>query len=271
MKQYALYQVDAFTDRLFHGNPAAVVPLSEWLSDCRMLQIAQENNLSETAYIIEQAAGVYQIRWFSPVCEIDFCGHATLAAAFVVLKQQPHLAAVRFITEKVGELQVERHPSGGFLMDFPARPPQWVEDVPDELLAGLSQAPRQVLRSDQAWFAIYDHCDQVLALKPDLELLKTLWPYDVVVTAPGHGFEQDQYDLVSRYFWPANGGAEDPVTGSIHAGLGPYWGERLGKDQLHAYQASARGGRLQLTLQGDRVQILGHAVLYMQGHLWVPQ
>lgn len=270
MKQCAIYQVDAFTSELFKGNPAAVVPLAQWLDDYQLLEIAKENNLSETAYLLQEADDHYQIRWFSPLCEIDFCGHATLASALVLFRQSPQLQKVRFSTRQVGDLWVSRGADDWLEMDFPTRPPELVAQIPDELLAGLSKAPQQVLRSPQAWFVVYANADDVLGLRPDLELLKQLWPYDVVVTAPAQGVAEGQYDFISRYFWPANGGAEDPVTGSIHAGLAPYWGERLGKTALLAYQASARGGELRLNLQGDRVLVAGQAQLYLQGHILVP-
>ncbi len=266
-----LYQVDAFTHQLFRGNPAAVVPLSQWLSDALMLQIAAENNLSETAFVRHIAGGHYEIRWFSPLCEIDFCGHATLAAA-TVLFGQTGLTTLRFSTLKVGDLQVHQH--GDWLqMDFPCRE-ALPAVAPPALLQAFAKAPAAVLQSPQAWFVVYDDAAAVLSAKPDLALLKTLWPYDVVVTAPGHGFGGDDhcgpYDFVSRYFWPANGGDEDPVTGSIHAGLAPYWAQRLGKTALLAYQASARGGVLRCQLSGDRVLVSGQARLYLQGRIFLP-
>lgn len=265
-----IFQVDAFTHELFRGNAAAVVPLpvtmTDWLPDALMLQIAQENNLSETAFLQRQAAGVYQIRWFSPICEIDFCGHATLAAAYVLFQREA-VSSLRFSTLKVGDLSVVQGQDGWLEMNFPARPATVQTEVPAALLQALNHPPVAVLRSEQAWFVVYDAAAQVQSLQPDMSLLKTLGPYDVVATAPGQGFAAGQYDFVSRYFWPANGGDEDPVTGSIHAGLAPYWAPRLDKTALLAYQASARGGVLRCLLQGDRVQVSGQARLYMQGQI----
>ena len=268
-----LYQVDAFTNRLFRGNAAAVVPLPAgvMLSDQQMLAIAQENNLSETAYVRELAPGCYQIRWFSPICEIDFCGHATLAAA-KVLFDKTACQQLTFQTLKVGKLTVSQQ-GDWLLMDFPLRAAVAAK-APAALLKAFAEAPVAVLQSPQAWFVVYQDATQVVAAKPDLNLLKTLWPYDVVVTAPGIGFTDgysaNQYDFVSRYFWPANGGDEDPVTGSIHAGLTPYWAAQLGKTQLLAYQASSRGGVLRCQLQGERVQVAGQGQLYLQGTIRLP-
>lgn len=263
-----IYQVDAFTDTLFSGNSAAVVPLSAWLDDAKLLLIAQENNLSETAYLLELNKGHYFIRWFSPITEIDFCGHATLASAFVLFQLQPEHTEISFSTQAVGDLTVTKQ--GDWLqMNFPQRPALPVAEVPAVLLEALGVAPLKVLQSAQAWFAIYDNAAQVAALKPDMQLLKQLGPWDMVATAPGLGFKEGQYDFVSRYFWPANGGDEDPVTGSIHAGLAPYWAEQLGKTELLAYQASKRGGVLRCALQNDRVLVSGQAVLYLQGEIYL--
>ncbi len=258
-----IYQVDAFTDQLFKGNYAAVVPLSEPISTGLMQQIATENNLSETAFVLELAPDHYQIRWFSPVTEIDFCGHATLAAAFVLFSLKPG-QQIKFSTLSVGDLVVSQQADGWILMNFPLRPASPVE-APAALLAGLSLQPDLVLRSEQAYFAIYKNEQQVRQLTTSSEELKKLAPYDVVATAAGSA-----YDFVSRYFWPANGGDEDPVTGSIHAGLVPYWAKQLGKNQLLAYQASARGGVLRCELTQDRVLVSGQAKLYLQGEIYVP-
>ena len=271
--QLELYQVDAFTERLFAGNAAAVVPLPAemvgWPADQLMLNIAAENNLSETAFLQKLAAGHYHIRWFSPLCEIDFCGHATLAAAFVLFAREG-LQAIKFSTSKVGDLTVRQGQHGWLEMNFPQRPATRQPEVPQALLQALNHQPAEVLRSEQAWFLIYDDASKVQQLAPDMAMLKTLWPYDVVATAPGAGVLDNQYDFVSRYFWPANGGDEDPVTGSIHAGLTPYWAQQLNKTELLAYQASSRGGVLRCALQGDRVQVSGQARLYLQGQISVP-
>jgi predicted PhzF superfamily epimerase YddE/YHI9 len=258
-----IYQVDAFTDQLFKGNYAAVVPVSQAISPELMQQIATENNLSETAFILKLAEDHYQIRWFSPVTEIDFCGHATLAAAFVLFSQTDS-TELKFSTLAVGDLMVSKQKDNWIQMDFPKRLASAV-DAPEALLTGLSITPTFVLRSAQAYFAVYDNEQQVKQLCTVSSELKKLAPYDVVATAAG-----TDYDFVSRYFWPANGGDEDPVTGSIHAGLVPYWADRLGKSQLMAYQASARGGVLRCELKSDRVQVSGQARLYLKGEIYLP-
>jgi len=269
-----LYHVDAFSNQLFGGNAAAVVPLpdtlTEWPSEQLMLNIAAENNLSETAFLKKIAPAHYQIRWFSPLCEIDFCGHATLAAAFVLFLRGA-LETLTFSTLKVGDLTVCQGQDGWLDMNFPQRLASEQADIPAALLQALNTKPVAVLRSEQAWFLVYDDAIKVQQLTPDMALLKTLWPYDVVATAPGLGFADGQYDFVSRYFWPANGGDEDPVTGSIHAGLAPYWAAQLGKTELLAYQASSRGGELRCVLQDERVQVSGQARLYLQGQISLPE
>ncbi|WP_417445524.1 PhzF family phenazine biosynthesis protein [Kangiella sp.] len=259
-----MHVVDAFTDELFKGNAAAVVMTDEWLDDDLMLSIAAENNLSETAFLKPINNNHYQIRWFSPLTEIDFCGHATMASAFVVFLKNDELTEVIFSAHAVGELTVTRQADGMIDMSFPNRKPKTVTEIHEALLKGLSKKPSAVLRSQQAYFAIYDDETNVRQLEYDSEQLKLLAPYDVVVSAPGN-----DYDFVSRYFWPANGGDEDPVTGSIHAGLAPYWAEQLGKKELKAYQASKRGGVVYCKLVGDRVHVAGKAVLYLKGQITV--
>lgn len=258
-----MFVCDAFTQERFKGNSAAVVPLLDWLSDDIMLNIAKENNLSETAFIKQLGVGHYEIRWFSPICEIEFCGHATLAASYVLFQHFGVEERILFDTRYVGPLEIERDHSGKILMDFPLREPSETE-VPADLLQGLSLPPVAVLRSPQAYFVIYDDEQDVLDVVSRCDRLKQLAPYDVVVTAPS-----SDYDFVSRYFWPANGGIEDPVTGSIHAGLAPYWATRLGKNHLIAYQASERGGTLYCHVTADKVTVAGYAVLYSQGQIHI--
>ncbi len=259
-----IYQVDAFTQERFKGNSAAVVPLEHWLSDAQMQSIAMENNLSETAFLVREADGAFHIRWFSPLTEIDFCGHATLASAFVLLEQQIASVPLTFRAGAVGDISVARLDDGRLEMNFPNRAPEPVDNPPVGLLSGLGLLPTAILKNRQAWFAVYEQEDQVRQLAPDLEALKSLAPLDVVVTAPG-----TSQDFVSRYFWPANGGEEDPVTGSIHAGLAPFWAGRLGKTSLVALQASRRSGLLYCRVEGDRVFVAGHAVQYLQGTIEV--
>lgn len=260
--QLAITIVDAFTDAVFSGNPAAVIITEQWLADDLMQSIAAENNLSETAFVVPTGVGCYQIRWFSPLTEIDFCGHATLASAFVLFKQQPELSALTFSAQAVGELLVEQTAAGDIKMNFPNTKPGKLEVIPKQLSAGLSIAPKEVYCNSQAYFVIYPTEAEVLTVERDNAQLKQLKPLDVVVTCRS---ESAEYDFISRYFWPANGGDEDPVTGSIHTGLAPLWAERLGKNELLAYQASPRGGVLKCSVIGDRVIISGRAVQYLSG------
>ena len=257
-----IYQIDAFTDKVFTGNYAAVIILEEWLTADLMQLIAMENNLSETAFIKKTINNSYEIRWFSPINEIDFCGHATLASAYVLFEQSPTLKEVVFTAAAVGSLNVSKEKDGYIKMVFPNRKPEEIEAVPEAVLKGLSIAPKEVLLSQQAYFAIYDKEDDVYNVLPNLEELKKLAPYDVVVTS-----QSNEYDFISRYFWPANGGEEDPVTGSIHTGLAPYWAEKLNKNELKAFQASKRGGLLLCNVTDKNVILLGKAVKYLEGYI----
>jgi PhzF family phenazine biosynthesis protein len=264
--EFDIYIVNAFVHLGFQGNAAAVIPLNDWLNDSEMLSIAAENNLSETAYIRRLHSGHYEIRWFSPFMEVDFCGHATLASAHVLFTEMvSHENTIQFETAKVGPIVVTRNPQGRIEMNFPNCQPEVVrpQDIPQTLLDGLSHRPEEVWRNAQAYVAVYAHETYVTQMTYNVDLLKTLAPYDVVVTAPA-----DDYDFVSRYFWPASGGHEDPVTGSIHAGLAPFWAKRFGKNELIAYQASPRGGVLYCRLQQDRVYVAGDAALYLKGKIY---
>ena len=258
--------VDAFTESVFSGNPAAVIITDTWLSNELMQSIAAENNLSETAFLVLGEASTYQIRWFSPLTEIDFCGHATLASAFVLFNQSPELASLRLSATAVGDFSVAKMESGQIQMNFPNTKPEKVDTVPDSLMSGLSIPPAEVFRNSQAYFVIYRSESDVLSVLRNNESLAQLKPLDVVVTCQS---ERQDYDFISRYFWPANGGDEDPVTGSIHTGLAPFWAERLGKTDLVAYQASKRGGVLNCVVSGDRVFISGSAVQYSKGYITV--
>ncbi len=259
-----VFVVDAFTDKKFQGNSAAVVPVLEWLSDELMQNIAAENNLSETAFIKTIAPNRYAIRWFSPITEIDFCGHATLAASYVLLHFLECKGQIEFVTSKVGELQVNQLRDGRIEMSFPNQLPEIVEDIPAALHEGLSIRPVKVLRNRQAYFAVLSSEQDVRNVQYHSDKLKLLAPYDAVVTA-----QANEFDFVSRYFWPANGGDEDPVTGSIHSGLAPYWAEQLGKLDLMAYQASKRGGVLFCQVINDRVLVSGFGVLYSRGTIYI--
>ncbi len=258
-----IYQVDAFAEKLFGGNPAAVCPLPQWLPDATMQSIAAENNLAETAFFVRDGAD-YALRWFTPAVEVDLCGHATLAAAHVVFSfLEPQRQSVGFRTLKAGTLTVGRR-GDQLAMDFPSRPAVPVE-APPGLLAALGGKPREVLRA-RDHLLVYDSAAEVTALDPDFAALAKIPEcWGAIATAPG----EDGVDFVSRFFAPAQGIAEDPATGSSHCTLVPYWAKRLGKNQLEARQLSRRIGALRCALDGDRVSIAGRAVLYLEGQITV--
>lgn len=258
-----IYQVDAFTGRLFGGNPAAVCPLSEWLPEATMQAIAAENNLAETAFFVPQGED-YLLRWFTPTVEVELCGHATLASAYVVTRiLTPGRHAVRFDTMQVGRLEVTC--DGDLLaLDFPAWPPE-ARPADPRVLAALGSAPAQSFVARGRTLAVFDRAEEVAALRPDFAAMRRIAGVDAIATAPG----RDGVDFVSRYFAPNHGVDEDPATGSAHCVLTPYWAARLGKEQLTARQISARGGELVCTWRGDRVTIAGRAVLYLEGTITV--
>ena len=260
LSQFPLYIIDAFTNELFKGNQAAVMPLDSWLSESMMQSIASENNLSETAFFVKNNEGIYEIRWFSPLTEIAFCGHATLASAYVIFNYLGEKGTIRFWAKAVNTIEVNLRDNGLIEMSFPNRAPEKLSEVPEALKKGLSITPLEYHKNQQAYFAVYASEDDVKKVVPDLEKLKTLGPLDVVVTAPSTA-----YDFASRYFWPANGGVEDPVTGSIHAGLAPFWAKRLGKTELIALQASERSGVLYCRVSEERIFISGNCVEYLKG------
>jgi predicted PhzF superfamily epimerase YddE/YHI9 len=260
MTRLPIYQVDAFTDSLFGGNPAAICPLDKWLPDATMQAIAAENNLSETAFFVRDG-GNYALRWFTPTVEVDLCGHATLAAGHVVMSFiEPQRRSVGFRTMKAGTLVVSRR-ADMLVMDFPARPAT-PSEAPPGLLAALGGAPREVLRA-RDHLIVYSSAAEVAALAPDLATLAKVPCWGAIVTAPG----ENGVDFVSRFFAPAQGVPEDPATGSSHCTLTPYWAKRLGKTELEARQLSRRGGALRCALEGDRVSIAGRAVLYLEGQI----
>jgi len=249
-----MFQVDAFADRVFEGNPAAVCPLEDWLDDSLLQAIAEENNLSETAFFVP-VGEVYHLRWFTPAAEIDLCGHATLASAHVLFEHLGHAKEeVSFFTRS-GELKVARTQSG-LRMDFPAAPLHPVE-APPALLAGLGVRPRQVLAAFD-YVAVFESEAEVRALTPDFGKFQQLGLRGVVATAPG-----DEVDFVSRFFVPKLGINEDPVTGSAHCELAPYWSAQLGRQKLNARQVSKRGGSVGCVVEGERVLLFGRAVNYM--------
>ena len=255
-----VYQVDAFTSRLFGGNPAAVVPLDAWLPDDVLAAIAAENNLSETAFVLagEDPA---PLRWFTPAVEVDLCGHATLATAHVLFSHlQPARDRLAFSTRS-GTLTVTRE--GELLnMDFPARPATRV-DISDDLVGAMGRRPSQVWRARDL-MAVFDSEPEIKDLNPDFQRVAALDTFALIATAPGR-----DVDFVSRFFAPAKGIPEDPVTGSAHCTLIPYWAARLGKTTLTARQLSRRGGELYCRLRGDRVDIAGRAVEYLRGEITI--
>ncbi|MEO8663594.1 MAG: PhzF family phenazine biosynthesis protein [Bryobacteraceae bacterium] len=255
-----IYQVDAFTGNLFAGNPAAICPLESWLDTARLQSIAAENNLSETAFFV-RTGDRYHLRWFTPAVEVDLCGHATLAAAYVIFRfLEPSLESVEFDTRS-GVLVVKR--AGEQLaMDFPARKPEPV-GMNAKLIVGLGKAPVQLLAS-RDYLAVYSTEEDVRGLRPDMNTLSGIDRFAVIATAPGR-----DCDFVSRFFAPAQGVPEDPVTGSAHCTLAPYWSERLGKSVLRARQVSARGGELVCEMAGDRVILKGQSVLYLEGSIYI--
>lgn len=255
-----IYQVDAFTSKLFGGNPAAVCPLQEWLPDEMMQKLAAEKNLSETAFFVPDGDG-FHLRWFTPEYEIDLCGHATLATAFVVFTQLNYQKDTIRFKSKSGILEVSR--KGDLIeLNFPSRMPQPCE-APEALLNGLSHPPAKVLKS-RDYFAVYEDESVIKQIIPDYNYLNQLDTIGVIVTAASK-----DVDFVSRFFVPNSVIGEDPVTGSAHCNLIPYWAKELGKSKLHAKQLSAREGELFCEDKGDRVAMAGNAVLYMKGEYYI--
>jgi len=262
-----LYQVDAFAESVFKGNPAAVIPLQGWIEAGLMQQIAMENNLSETVFFVKnedaQAGleGSYHIRWFTPEYEIDLCGHATLASAYVIKNfLEPHVQEIHFTTEKVGPLKASAR-DGLYTLDFPARMPEECE-VPDQLLPSLGISTAVEIRRSRDYFVVLPSEDAVLSVEPDYTLMKELDTIGVIVTSRGR-----EADVVSRCFYPGAGIPEDPVTGSAHCNVVPYWAQKLNTHELHCRQLSARGGDLWCTLEGNRVLMSGKCALFLQGEI----
>jgi PhzF family phenazine biosynthesis protein len=261
-----LFQIDAFTDRVFAGNPAAVVPLEAWPDDGVLLAIAGENNLSETAFFVPGGEGGadYHLRWFTPTLEVPLCGHATLAAAHVLFE---HLGfageTIRFSTRHAGELRTTRQ-SGSVVLDFPARSHEAME-VATPLVRALGRQPVEVYRSGDNLMCVYDSKRDVLEIEPDAGGIAAIDALGVIATAPG-----TRHDFVSRYFAPGAGVVEDPVTGSAHCSLAPYWAHRLGKKRLTAHQVSKRGGEMicELDETGERVRLIGRSVTYLIGDVY---
>ena len=256
-----LYIVDAFTATLFRGNPAAVCPLNAWLPDALMQTIAAENNLAETAFLVPEGSG-WRLRWFTPKVEIDLCGHATLASAFVLARELPQQTEFRFQTRS-GELVVTRK-GELFTLDFPSRELQPLPLNP-AVDAVLGARVLSLTNAARTWIAELQDEAAVQSLQPDFRALAELDCRAVSITARG-----TTCDFVSRFFAPKMGIDEDPVTGSAHCGLVPFWAARLGKNALSARQLSERGGELQCELRGARVLMSGHAVLYSTATMHLP-
>lgn len=269
-----MYQVDAFTKELFRGNPAAVIVEKEWLDADLMQKIALENNLSETAFVKIIDTENYEIRWFTPMVEADFCGHATLASAFVIFKDFTDKKTINFHVRNLGLFIVHQNEDGKIRMNFPIRKVHQVEDYPAVLREALTKPFKAVYQNVQAYIVEYESVQDVLDEQPDMSLLKTLGKRTAITTT---GMEvaitskaDQQYDCVSRYFAPVAGINEDPVTGSIHTAIAPLWAEKLGKNNILAYQASSRGGVLYCNiLSEERIEISGYGKLYMQAEIFL--
>jgi len=256
-----IFQVDAFTDRVFSGNPASVIPLEAWLDEETMQNIAIENNVSETAFFVEIEPGAYHIRWFTPETEVDLCGHATLATAHVLYN---HLgfkkSKVRFKSNS-GDLFVEKKEQK-YWLDFPSQPPKPIS-IPKLLPEAIGTIPVYT-GVNVDLLVLVDSEQTVRSMRPDLLILKKMEVRGVIVTAPGN-----DHDFVSRFYAPGVGVPEDPVTGSAHTVLTPFWAKRLGKSELSAFQVSKRGGELLCKDEGDRVKIGGSATTYLIGNIEV--
>ena len=253
----SMFQVDAFTGEGLHGNRAAVCLLDEWLPDEVLQALAARHALSETAYLVPEV-GAYDLRWFTPTTEVDLCGHATLASAYVVLAHlEPGRQEVAF-KSRSGTLGVKRE-GELYVLDFPTRPSHAVQSGP-EIVDAMGLAPQEARATPRDWLLIYESEEDVLVLAPDMLLLSAFDRPGVIATAPG-----EHVDFVSRFFAPGLGVPEDPVTGSAHCTLVPYWAERLGKTELHAAQLSAQGGELFCEARGERVAIGGRVEPFIEG------
>jgi len=255
-----IYQVDAFSSKVFGGNPAAVCPLEYWPETNLMQSIAAENNLAETAYFVKKE-NYYELRWFTPETEVDLCGHATLASAYVIFNLLKSKSEKIIFQTQSGTLEVTKR-NDLLVMNFPSRKPV-PTTIPDGVIEALGKEPKEVLHS-RDMLLLYESEEEILALQPNFNLLGKIDCFGYIVTAKGN-----QADFVSRFFAPTQGINEDPVTGSAHSTLIPFWAERLGKKEMSARQISKRGGELFCKLLGDRVEIAGKAVLYLTGTIEV--
>lgn len=254
-----LYQIDAFSNEVFSGNPAAVCPLDKWLDDDVLQNIALENNLSETAFFIKQSDG-FELRWFTPKVEVDLCGHATLATSFVIFNLMDHEAnEIKYYTRKGGVLTV-RKDRGLIVMNFPSRPPLKTS-TPRGLIEALGVSPIEVLKS-RDYLVVLGTEEEIVQANPNFNALLKIEDCKVIISAKGNNV-----DFVSRFFAPSVGVNEDPVTGSAHCTLIPYWAKKMEKNELHAVQLSQRKGELFCKYLGDRVEIAGRAVKYLEGEI----
>lgn len=257
-----IYQVDAFAEKVFTGNPAAIVPLENWIEDELMQKIALENNLAETAFFVKNDNG-YHLRWFTPEFEIDLCGHATLASAYVIKNFiEPHIAEISFSTQKAGVLKAFTE-DGSYTLDFPSRMPEPC-NTHEKLFESLGISNAVEVLKSRDYFVVLPDEEAVRNIEPNFLLMKELDAIGVIVTSKGK-----EADVVSRCFYPGAGIPEDPVTGSAHCNLVPYWADKLGKTKLFCQQLSPRHGDMQCELKGDRVLMSGKSVLYMQGEIFV--
>lgn len=260
--QYKLYQVDAFTDKLFGGNPAAVCPLASWPGDDILQKIAMENNLAETAFYVRQNDR-YEIRWFTPKVEVDLCGHATLAAAFVLFNRENHSGdSINFYSRRSGTLHVSRC-SDWLTLDFPVDVFHHTP-VSTEIVSCFDRQPLEAYKGKTDYMLVYERESDIRDIRPQFEAIAALKARGVIITAKG-----EHVDFVSRFFAPQSGIIEDPVTGSAHTTLTPYWSGKLNRTEMSAIQLSERSGYLQCTFQGDRVGISGQAKLYLAGEIYL--
>lgn len=266
MAELRMFQVDAFAERVFTGNPAAVLVLAEWPDEGLMQAVAAENNLAETAFVRRDGDG-FELRWFTPVHEAAFCGHATLATAHVLATAYGVAGEITFSTRKVGTIKV-RPDAGGYTLDLPAFAPEPLQPLPKLLGDLFPQGWREVFRNFENLFVVLANEAELWAYAPDDSRIATLHPFGLCITALG--VAEGGPDFLSRYFAPGAGIPEDPVTGSTHATLVPYWAERLGRQSLQAYQASKRGGKLGCWLANGRVLLTGRAVTFMEACIRVP-
>jgi PhzF family phenazine biosynthesis protein len=257
-----LYQIDAFANEVFSGNPAAVCPLEQWLSDELMQKIAMENNLAETAFYVKQG-NQYQLRWFTPTVEVDLCGHATLATAFVLFNHENHTGnTIDFYSPRSGILTVTKE--GELLtLNFPTDQLEAIQ-LTDQLISGFNIKAQLAFKGKTDYMLVYDNEEEIKKIIPSFDVISELEARGIIVTAEG-----DKVDFVSRFFAPAAGVNEDPVTGSAHTSLIPYWSKRLGKTELTALQLSSRKGHLKCRYLNDRVEISGRGKLYLTGEIYL--